>query len=234
MNTDQKITTVEEMVLRGLKYGVVMEEQPIPVSANIPQGQEDFAIRLVAEDGMALDPLEEMLVEHVQRFFTRNLIRDRVMPVVLEKNPCSLRDLFWLVTNYFLVRKTRFMVPDEEYPITLSDDYHAWMDHYGKDNFDTYQRGGRHFNVICDADPTFCFRETISQLIWFEWAIRRLVIEYAAMHIDNIRAHQKLTTFNNKQRRATEGKKFKRQPLTQRPERDMHMLPGQVSLRVRY
>lgn len=225
------ITTVDEMLRRSSFYGIPAEEQPTPIPMST---DEDFPIRLVPEDKGALNFEEEMLVEHVQRFFSRNLVRDRVIPVVVDKTPCSLRDLFWLNTNYFVMRQTRYMVPQEEYPITLSDDYQAWMDHYGKDNFDTYQRGGRHFDVVCDADPSFSFRGTISQLMWFEWAIRRLVIEYAAMHVENIRAHQKEKTLSTKRRRAIEGKRFKRQPLTERPQRGIHLLPGQISLRVRY
>ena len=231
MDPLHKITTVEEMLERGKFYNIPEQEQPIPFGC---AADEDFPILVVPEDGQPLNPEEEMLVERIQRFFTRNMVRDRVMPVVLDKEPCSLRDLFWLVTNYYQVHETRYMVPHEDYPITLFDDYEAWMDHYGKNNYDTYQRGGRHFNVLCREDESFCFRETISQMIWFEWAIRRLVVEYAAMHIEEIRAHQKKTNSENKERHQREGKQFKRQPLTQRPQRVTHMLPGQVPLRVRY
>lgn len=232
MNPFRPIHNVEQMLQRASSYGISPKEQPIPIVLN---GDEpDYSIRLVPVDGGELDFEEEMLVARVERFFTRNLVRDRVIPVVQDKNPCALRDLFWLVTNYFGVHQTRYMVPNEDYPITLVDDYQAWIDQYGKDNYDTYQRGGRHFNVVCDEDPSFCFRETISQLMWFEWAIRRLVIEYASMHIDGIRTHHKEITRQNEQRKKQAGKKFKRQPLTQRPQRGMHVLPGQVSLRVRY
>lgn len=236
---------INEMLQRAQTYGVDPNEQPLPYSAYTnnagcdeqeEEEEEDYPIQLIPIDGGELTAEEDLLVYRLENFFTRNLVRDRIMPVVQHKKPYSSRDLFWLVTNYFRERQTRYMVPDEEYPIRLADDYKAWIDHYGKANYDTYQRLGkqRYFNVVCAHDPSFCFRETIAQMMWFEWAIRRLVCEYAEGHVDQIKKHQKDANERNKERKRAEGKSFKRQPLTQAPQRSVRLYPGQVSLRVHY
>lgn len=230
---------LNNMLQRAQTYGVDPHEQPLPYSViQDPSAAEeqDYQIQLVPIDGGELTPEEDLLVYRLENFFTRNLVRDRIMPVVQHKKSYSSRDLFWLVTNYFRERQTRYMVPDEEYPIRLADDYKAWIDHYGKANYDTYQRLGkqRYFNVVCMEDSTFCFRETIAQMMWFEWAIRRLVCEYAEGHVEQIKKHQKDANERNKERKRTEGKSFKRQPLTQAPQRSVRLYPGKVSLRVHY
>lgn len=230
---------LHNMLQRAQTYGVDPSEQPLPYSAfqdASTANEPDYPIQLVPLDGGELTLEEDLLVSRLQNFFTRNLVRDRIMPVVQHNKAYSSRDLFWLVTNYFRERQTRYMVPDEEYPIRLADDYKAWIDHYGKANYDTYQRLGkqRYFNVVCQEDASFCFRETIAQMMWFEWAIRRLVCEYAEGHVEQIKKHQKDANERNKQRKRTEGKAFKRQPLTQAPQRSVRLYPGQVSLRVNY
>lgn len=232
-NENQKEIIIQQLLQRAREFGINENEQPIPHLINTDE--PDGRIQMVpVEDNMVLSEEENILIYRITHFFTKNMIKYRVMPIVNRETNFSLRDLFWTMTNYFREKQVRYMVLDEEYPVNLNENYVAWMNHFGKGNCDTYQRGNRHFRVICAQDPSFEFVTTISQLILFEWAIRRLVCEYTSDHVQEIKQHQRDATERSKLLKEEKGSEFKRQPLTKAPPKDVFLYPGQVRLNVHY
>jgi len=197
--------------------------------------EQDYPIRIVPlKNDAPLSEDEKLYAEFVERYFTRNLVRDHMAPYVLSEKKLSKRDMTWAAKNYFPENPVMVRHPKTGLPVWLHEAHDMFLDEYRKYRFDsfrrTYEDYSRLVRVVCDHDKSFELETTFAQLIWFRWAIMYQFLEKCEEHQDEIKAHwQQAQSRRNQQRaaeRAITGKKAKRAPLTTRFEPHMQVVRG--------
>lgn len=211
----------------------------VPNKVDLAQTEEsaeqDYPIRIVPlKNDAPLSEDEKLYAEFVERYFTRNLVRDHMAPYVLSEKKLSKRDMTWAAKNYFPENPVMVRHPKTGLPVWLHEAHDMFLDEYRKYRFDsfrrTYEDYSRLVRVVCDHDKSFELETTFAQLIWFRWAIMYQFLEKCEEHQDEIKAHwQQAQSRRNQQRaaeRAITGKKAKRAPLTTRFEPHMQVVRG--------
>lgn len=188
----------------------------------------DFPIDLLPSDGKPLALDEEYIIERITNFFSRNLVRDRIIPTINGSANFALRDVVWAVTNYFPHKHVRIAVPEENRPILLGDEYVIWRKRYHKSNFDQYARE-RHYRVTCSHDTRLSIELSLGQLIFLEWSLRYLVLDYVAEHIEAIKEHREECLQQRRdEKRAcvSAGVAYKRHPLVECADEPIAVFSG--------
>lgn len=202
---------------------------------------QDYPIRVcpLAEDDDPLTEDEKLYAEQVQRFFTRNILRDHVAPFFDAKPPLTRRDLTWAATNYFPERPVKVNDPHSGYEVWLHEAHERYLSEYGRDRFDPFRRvyaeRSRQVRVVCDQDIEFELpKTTLAQLLWFRWALMYQFLEKCLEHREAIREHWKNSqSKRDRDRRAEQaitGRKAKRAALSDRNECGTQMVRGQFKI----
>lgn len=170
----------------------------------------------------------------MEKFFTRNQLVDRMLPIVNGDSEVSLRDLTWAATNYFPQHRVKVTDPNTGYDVRLDHAYDMYLDEYKKYGFDSFRRVyadySRHIVVVCPDDPSFVFKTTFAQLMFFRFAIEFQFIENVESRIADIKRHWNETNERRKNEkrsaRMTGKSKSKRAPLTVKPPETMEISRG--------
>lgn len=189
---------------------------------------DDYPIELMPTDGAPLSSDEELMIERITNFFSRNLVRDRIVPTIRGTGVFALRDVVWAVTNYFADKHVRVAVPEESRPILLGDEYVIWRRRYRKKKFDQYARE-RHYRVSCSHDNRIALEISLGQLVFLEYCVRYLVLDYVAEHIDEIKAHRDACMgqrMAEKEECDENGVKYKRHPLVECRDEPIQVFAG--------
>lgn len=185
--------------------------------------QVDYPVQIVPLEGEApLTQVERLWAEDLCRFFTRNMLRDKVMPYTEGKRTLSERDMTWAAVHFFKQFPVEVRDPDTGMTVSLHTRHSEYTEEFGRNLFDPFKRvykdRTRHLRVVCRDDPTFEMKCTaIAQLNWYRFALKYCFLEACEQHIDEIKAHWAETQRKRKQVRmatlAITGKKAKRSPL---------------------
>lgn len=156
--------------------------------------------------------VEESKLSNILDFF-KNSANFAVLYEFIVKTPTrpeklSLRLLDWFVTNY-----------SKQHSIVLNIlrfnrivNFFVWLEYQnaldsngGKEHFDPFGRGKNNGKTLeLEYEPGKCIRTTLSQLCFFQWAIKNKITDYVKENIDAI--YLDMETRNKKN---TTGKKHK-------------------------
>lgn len=191
--------------------------------ARATAANQDFAIQIVPLAGeRAFDDEERLWTDHLSQFFTRNVLRDRVMPYTEGKRALSERDMTWAAVNYFAENPIEVRDPFTGFPVFLHIKHAEKTEEYGRHLFDPFKRvyknRTRHIRVVCRDDPGFEMpKTTIAQLNWYAFALQYRFLEACEAHLAAIKAHWAEAQRKRKHARraalAISGQKAKRAPL---------------------
>ena len=119
------------------------------------------------------------------------LIEPKCEPVITAQldTSLSLRALDYLVTNYAKKYRPVYKVVPKgktyEMSFNLYNEYHSWLNNYGRRTFDTFRRRQRvYFRV--DVSSDYYFATTAGQLYFVYFAYLYSVLDYARAHIRDI------------------------------------------------
>jgi hypothetical protein len=178
-----------------------------------------------------------IITSNFAEFYTRNTLRDRVVPIVEGESVVSLRDLTWAATNYFPQARTMTIDPFTGYEIRLDHAYSMYLDEYKKYRFDSFRRvyedQSRIIVVVCENDPEFVFKTTFAQLAFFRFALLYRFVENVEARIDDIKQHWAAVNEQRKKEKQSgmAANKSKRAPLTQKAPETMEITRGHFEIR---
>lgn len=167
----------------------------------------------------ALHPKSLARLCEIHGFFSPSVLRQSVIPLIMQRTTVSLRALDWLVTNYakkqHIVFKHRR--PDGTECVTnVFADYKSWLKNFRRKNFDQFRRRQRIY-FDCDGER---FETTVAQLNFLLWAIQSGVIKYADAHAELIERDMCVSMQSTRAERIqaqSQGQKRKRRELSKCP-----------------
>lgn len=121
---------------------------------------------------------QQSIVRRIVPFFTVDVIREILVPLVNQESGISLRALDWLVTNY----SKKHNIVCRTKAGSLFNIYHGYkvaLSHFRRRNFDPFRRRSR-ISVVVDGE-VLC-ESTVGQCNFLHWAYMNGVLGYA---IDN-------------------------------------------------
>ena len=127
-------------------------------------------------------------LQFLNSFYTEQLLRSVLLPVLLKTHRVSLRALDWLVTNYSKKNPVVYQtLPDNPFCpqptlVNIYKDYKVWLRTHKRRNFDMFRRHGK---VKFQLDDT-TYYSTVAQLNFFAWAVQFEVLQYAEKNIQII------------------------------------------------
>lgn len=213
-------------------------EQLSSLADDAPQ-DDDPPVRVVPLEGDApFNADERLFAEQMERFYTRNVLRDQVAPYVNGDRALSKRDMTWAGTHYFKHYPVFVRHPHAGFAIRLDEAYAIYLDEYKRHRFDsfrrTYSQYSRRVRVVCPSDASFALETTFAQLKFFSFAIPFKFLEHCERHVDAIKKHWADAQGKRTNKRAAEqaisGSKAKRAALTEAPSRHMEMVRGHFEI----
>lgn len=217
--------------MRSATDASTMQEDSAERSAG--DNERDFAVQMLPLAGdRPFSDAERIWTDDLCRFYTRNILRDRVAPYTEGKRALSERDMTWAAVNYFAEFPVEVPHPETGYPVFLHIKHAECTEEYGRYLFDPFKRvykgRTRHIRVVCRDDPSFEIKcTTIAQLNWYRFALRYRFIEACEAQLDAIKTHWNDTQRKRKHARSAElamtGEKAKRAPLI---KKKVHPISG--------
>ena len=166
-------------------------------------------------------PLKQYeIFKHVVEYFTIDILRNRVVPLINRKAEFSLRLIDWFVVNYATEIPVIYKWGDKV--VNVKTSYQEMMRRYKRRFFDPFRRKMRLYFTIpaikTEHGEDETFNTTVGQLLYFRWAFENGIIEQASLHIDQIYAHmvEKIKEKDKiKEESRVSGKHHKRSPFVQ-------------------
>lgn len=173
--------------------------------------------RFVCHEGV--HPKSIARLREIHGYFTEDILRGTVVPIVTQRSAVSLRALDWLVTNYskkhhIVVRHSR--EDGSECVTNVHADYKSWLKNFRRRNFDPFRRRQRIEFGLDDAVQC----TTVGQLNFIYWACHHGVIQYARDNIEGIERDMTVCMQTMRGERTdaqSRGVKRKRRELSTRP-----------------
>ena len=117
-------------------------------------------------------------------YFTEDILRTRVVPLINRTAKFSLRLIDWFVVNYATDMPVIYKWTDGRV-VNVRSSYQEMLDRYKRRFFDPFRRKMRlYFDIDGVSHVT-----TVSQLLYFRWAFQNGIIEYATMYKQQIYNH---------------------------------------------
>lgn len=130
--------------------------------------------------GEGLNQRQRSILIRIEAFFTPQIVRDILIPLVNQECGISLRALDWLVTNY----SKKHNIVCKGRGGALFNIYHGYkvaLSHFRRRNFDPFRRRSR-IDIYVDGERV-C-ESTVGQCNFIHWAYSNGVLNYA---VDNSR-----------------------------------------------
>ena len=120
---------------------------------------------------------DSFLATKLRAFFTEDMVREVMLPLLEQSSPVSLRSLDWLVTNYSKKYNVVCTTCDGSL-FNIHSGYKAALATYRRTNFDPFRRRSRHEFLFDGKTRT----TTLGQTNFIYWAFKNGVLEYAHKH----------------------------------------------------
>ena len=168
-------------------------------------------------DDSVLSLREKYLINEIKEFYTLDIVKNTLIPLLTQKAEISLRALDWLVTNYgkkynVLCRSSL----NNDKLINVFHSYKLALAHYKRKHFDPFRRRNRITFVFEDIT----YDTTIGQTNFIMWAYRLGVLDYAKKHSSEIEKDMNICTSQYRKERKENlrlGKIHKRKELSSAP-----------------
>jgi hypothetical protein len=152
-----------------------------------------------------------ILPRHIRRlseiapFYTDEMTRTLLIPIVTQTYDVSLRVVDWFVTNYTKRHKIIHMlnVNGTQEPISIFSLYKDSLRHWRRKLFDPFRRRERVYFSNPD-NISQIYETTCAQLNFLKWAFSYGILEQARLHLKQVEADMNKTLNESKKRRATE------------------------------
>lgn len=188
-----------------------------------PRRQDE--VRIVSYERMSRERQREF--DELRAFFTEEILRSEVIPIILLRDKVSLRLLDWIVTNFAkkFPDKCQYRLEGRRFPFNIYESYRTTLQRKHKQFFDPFSRDERILFPVDDKGTRLL--TTIAQLNFFRWAIERRVLAYARANYAEIEAHMTATMKN---RPTNDGKVRRRRELSTAEPRVASTYVGDVSM----
>ena len=163
---------------------------------------------------------QDLLMESLTDFFTKNHNIDYMLPIVNGNSSISLRINDWFVTNYAKKKNisyyTNYLMDEQEEGTIVKKqitkqfivylNYKSQLKAYSKKQFDPFCRRER-ISFYYDKDNELI--TTVGQLNFFRWAIENNVIDYINNNLEEIEndMNQSVRSLYNKRNKSKKNKK---------------------------
>ena len=163
---------------------------------------------------------QDLLMESLTDFFTKNHNIDYMLPIVNGNSSISLRIIDWFVTNYAKKKNisyyTNYLMDEQEEGTIVKKqitkqfivylNYKSQLKAYSKKQFDPFCRRER-ISFYYDKDNELI--TTVGQLNFFRWAIENNVIDYINDNLEEIEndMNQSVRSLYNKRNKSKKNKK---------------------------
>ena len=146
----------------------------------ITQNKTRIVIKTKGTIASSVENKHELIMKRVKLFFDVPENFAKLLPVLMQTSPVSLRVLDWSTTNWS--RKRTVMLTTRrngfEENINMFLDYKANLKAFSKRSFDPFCRRER-IMLTFDADPeNRTFVSTVAQLNFMKWAVEAGVLDY--------------------------------------------------------
>lgn len=164
---------------------------------------------------------QEQRLGFLANFYTTDMLRTVLVPMIEQKHVVSLRALDWLVTNYSKKTPVVYETPitntitsrkQNSSVVNIHAEYKNWLRTHKRKNFDMFRRKGRIFFEL-DAHV---YETTVAQINFFYWAIKYEVLSYALQHVKAIESDHSIT-LKSTRKGTFEKQKKKRRELSKPP-----------------
>ena len=160
----------------------------------------------------------EKLVE-CSDYYTDQMIKEMLVPLITQNHAVSLRSLDWLATNYskkHLLTNIKSGGGKGIKMINIYDEYSNCLARYHRMQFDPFRRRKRVYFQFEDQ----WYQTTVAQLMFLKWINSTGILKLAQDRIEDI--NQDMTSVSHQNREEKEkakltGKKRKRKELSKRP-----------------
>jgi hypothetical protein len=171
----------------------------------------------------SVHPRQKQRLLEVSGFFSDDVVERLLLPVARQEFAISLRLLDYTMTNW--AKKTRIMIaPAGKAPLNLFSLYKDWLRFYRRRGFDPFRRRERIFFWAHKDGDAERLDTTVAQLNFLRWADLYGILDYVAVHKEEIEADMMRTLGESKRRRfmaqrprEEHAKKRKRAELSKAP-----------------
>jgi hypothetical protein len=163
------------------------------------QDMDDAQVQTIEDCDTLLDACtkEGLLLRTLVTFFQNVINLKKLVPIISESSPVSLRVLDWFVTNYSREHTKRIVADPILFGFDVYNSYKSQLKAFNKKLFDPFCRlhsGGKikKFKFIYKSNPKPAWIiTTTGQLNFFKWAIENDIITYVAKYHDEIKVDLK-------------------------------------------
>ena len=137
---------------------------------------------------------EGLLLRSLILFFQNATNSGKLIPVISESSPVSLRVLDWFVTNYSKEHTKKIVADPILYGFDVYNSYKSQLKAFNKKLFDPFCRlhsGGKIKKFKFMYDTKSAIITTTGQLNFFKWAIENNIITYVTKYHEDIKADLK-------------------------------------------
>lgn len=169
------------------------------------------------------DPVcgDSFLAHNLRKFFTPDVTRRVLIPLVSQTSPVSLRTLDWLVVNYAKTYNIVCTAKDGSI-FNIFNGYKVALSAYRRIRFDPFRRRDRHTFVIDGVE----YETTLGQVNFVYWAEIHGVLDYAFANAKSIERHMNSFSASHKAKLRDLRKRgipHKRKSLTQSSRDKCHV-----------
>ena len=154
----------------------------------VKHNKAKITIRSSSSGQSSIENKQELLQSKLDDFFAIPEHFAKLLPVLQQTTPVSLRLMDWLVTNYS--KKNNVYIACERNGvrenINLYLDYKAHLKSYSKRSFDPFCRRERIIKTFAADPEARRFITTTAQLCFFRWAISSNILEYCEENLQYI------------------------------------------------
>ena len=136
-------------------------------------------------DKKKITNFKDLLMTSLSKFYSSKTNFSKIVPIIEGHSPISLRLIDWFVTNYS--KKMNTVITYEKsnnvihFNVYLS--YRSQLKAYSKQQFDPFRRRDRITFISVDHQS---LETTIGQLNFFRWVLQNDILDYVALHLDDI------------------------------------------------
>ena len=136
-------------------------------------------------DKKKITNFKDLLMTSLSKFYSNKTNFGKIVPIIEGRSPISLRLIDWFVTNFS--KKMNTVITYEKnnnvihFNVYLS--YRSQLKAYSKQQFDPFRRRDRITFISVDQQS---LETTIGQLNFFRWVLQNDILDYVALHLDDI------------------------------------------------